>query len=345
MKTKTFEISALLLLLMTAALIATAQRTDAFYSIDIRDAQNNRHEHLELSLDSAESDEIAKTIAEEIEKVISETINDPHSGEIVVRIHKKPDRSTDGPHFPPNPIPNHHPRHAFHQNPPAPKPAGKRGFMGIAPDDTYEDEGVRIKHVIRNSPAERSGLLAGDVIVSVNGEPVGNFAELVRVLEKYNPGDELKVAVDRGEQTEDHYLTLADTQHRPHGEGAHQGRKRHDEVIEIKVKKHAAGVHTKVEKRPVNDLPPPARWLETEEFSIGPNPATDHLNVSLKIDNDNPVTIRLLNAAGAVLKELRVKPDNGRVSQRIDVSTLPPGAYHLRVEQNGKIYSAGWLKS
>jgi S1-C subfamily serine protease len=81
-----------------------------------------------------------------------------------------------------------------------------------------DQEGILIGEVIQNSPADRAGLrgsyrtltlngqpvrVGGDVIVSVDGEPIGGVEDLRAVLAQAEPGDEATFGLLRdGEQVE-----------------------------------------------------------------------------------------------------------------------------------------------
>jgi serine protease Do len=57
-------------------------------------------------------------------------------------------------------------------------------------------EGVLVRSVADGSPAARSGLKAGDVITSINGQPVRSREDLVRALRDARD-DELKIGIVR----------------------------------------------------------------------------------------------------------------------------------------------------
>lgn len=57
-----------------------------------------------------------------------------------------------------------------------------------------------------------------------------------------------------------------------------------------------------------------------------PNPATDHLTVAGWLPDAGPLTLRLLNASGQVVRACQ-SPRGGAVHQDLDVRTLPTGLY------------------
>ncbi|NCO69741.1 MAG: RIP metalloprotease RseP, partial [Acidobacteria bacterium] len=71
------------------------------------------------------------------------------------------------------------------------------GYAGLAPAIPAVIHGVQA-----GSPAERSGIRAGDRIVAINGEPVRHFYDLMKLVGA-NPGHEIAIAIERnGERVE-----------------------------------------------------------------------------------------------------------------------------------------------
>jgi thiol-disulfide isomerase/thioredoxin len=61
-----------------------------------------------------------------------------------------------------------------------------------------DQPGVLIRDVTRDSPAERAGLSAGDVILSLDGEAVSRPNEVVRAVSLRKPGTRVSVGFRRG---------------------------------------------------------------------------------------------------------------------------------------------------
>lgn len=94
------------------------------------------------------------------------------------------------------------------------QPAKKPGYLGITLDDSFDDvkrkeyglgsgEGVKLASVKAGSPAEKSGLKAGHIVVKINGAKVSETG-LRDILGKYSAGDEIDVLViteDKKEET------------------------------------------------------------------------------------------------------------------------------------------------
>ena len=82
-----------------------------------------------------------------------------------------------------------------------------RGWMGFLPDDMTPAErrslgiesgvGILLDGIYDGSPAESSGLQCGDVILSIQGEPISNQRDAQLLVAGANPGDEVIVVAWR----------------------------------------------------------------------------------------------------------------------------------------------------
>jgi membrane-associated protease RseP (regulator of RpoE activity) len=80
---------------------------------------------------------------------------------------------------------------------PAASEAPRRASLGTMPDFGYEGEGVRVEQVLPGSAAESAGILAGDVIVAFDGQPVADLRSYSGLLKAHAPGDEVTMIVLR----------------------------------------------------------------------------------------------------------------------------------------------------
>lgn len=74
--------------------------------------------------------------------------------------------------------------------------------------DRESRDGVRVKEVFPDQPAARAGLRAGDVLRKFDGEEVSNFHALQRLIGRRRAGDQVPLAVVRGEEKVELQLEL-----------------------------------------------------------------------------------------------------------------------------------------
>jgi len=82
-----------------------------------------------------------------------------------------------------------------------------RGWMGFLPDDMTPAErssagiegnsGILLDGIYAGSPAEASGLQCGDVIISINGEPIFSQRDAQLIVASSNPGDTVEIVAWR----------------------------------------------------------------------------------------------------------------------------------------------------
>jgi len=73
----------------------------------------------------------------------------------------------------------------------------ERAFLGVS-SGASADGGAQVGDVVQNGPAARGGLRANDVIVEIDGEPVREPDDVSAVVNAHQPGDSLRVVVERG---------------------------------------------------------------------------------------------------------------------------------------------------
>jgi membrane-associated protease RseP (regulator of RpoE activity) len=72
-----------------------------------------------------------------------------------------------------------------------------REYFGVE-----EDMGVLISEVAEDSPAEASGLKAGDVIIEADGDAIYSKKDLAEIIRDFNPGDEIEIEFVRNQEEE-----------------------------------------------------------------------------------------------------------------------------------------------
>jgi len=85
-------------------------------------------------------------------------------------------------------------REAMESDDPSPTGA-RRAWVGFYPQG--HEGGVAISGVVAGGPAEKAGLQRGDLILSVDGQPVSSLRELYCALWRKGPGDSLGMQVLR----------------------------------------------------------------------------------------------------------------------------------------------------
>jgi len=63
-----------------------------------------------------------------------------------------------------------------------------------------EDVGILITEVAEDSPAEEYGLKAGDIIVSIEDKEIEDYYDLIKILDRYDPEDEIEISIIRNRQ-------------------------------------------------------------------------------------------------------------------------------------------------
>src|SRR5262249_18463052 len=84
---------------------------------------------------------------------------------------------------------------------PPPNPPEAAGYLGVLLEP--DDGGPRIRQVVKDSAAEKAGLKVGDVVLSVSGRKVLDMETLINVIQRYKPGQEVVLKIQRGKEALD----------------------------------------------------------------------------------------------------------------------------------------------
>lgn len=73
--------------------------------------------------------------------------------------------------------------------------------LGIMPDYSYSGNGLRIDAVTKARPADKAGMLTGDIIIKLAGKEIGNIYDYMDVLGSHEAGDQVEAELRRGTET------------------------------------------------------------------------------------------------------------------------------------------------
>lgn len=81
-------------------------------------------------------------------------------------------------------------------------------YVGTIPDFASNVEGYKISGVSPGSPAEKAGLIAGDIIIKFGDKEIKNLYDYTAALSQFKPGNEVEVVILRNNETITLKLTL-----------------------------------------------------------------------------------------------------------------------------------------
>lgn len=77
---------------------------------------------------------------------------------------------------------------------------GRRGTMRRAPNSAIFANGVQVTSLESNSPADKAGLKAGDVITAVAGTKIDQSHPFPSLIQSHKPGEKIDLSVMRSNQ-------------------------------------------------------------------------------------------------------------------------------------------------
>lgn len=92
---------------------------------------------------------------------------------------------------------------------------GSGGYLGVATEDKTANH-LEVVEVIAGSPAEKAGLRSGDVILTLNGEPISGQPQFSNAVRTKAAGDLVRLRIRSGEAEREVPITLGT---KPNDEG------------------------------------------------------------------------------------------------------------------------------
>ncbi|MCC7085159.1 MAG: M20/M25/M40 family metallo-hydrolase [Pirellulales bacterium] len=86
--------------------------------------------------------------------------------------------------------------------------SGDRPYFGSIPDFSQDQPGYSLMGVSKGSPAEKAGLVSGDIIIGLGDSRIGNLEDFDSALRKFKGGDKVAVTVKRGTEEKKLNATL-----------------------------------------------------------------------------------------------------------------------------------------
>jgi len=79
--------------------------------------------------------------------------------------------------------------------------AGLRVYFGTVPDFAEQVDGLKVSAVRKGSPAEKAGVMGGDIITVFGGKTIKNIYDFTYALQEFKPGEEVELTVRRSDKT------------------------------------------------------------------------------------------------------------------------------------------------
>jgi hypothetical protein len=228
-------------------------------------------------------------------------------------------------------------------------------------------EGIKIGEVVAGSAAAEAGLKAGDILKSIDSEPLEDFSDLVEFMKEAEVGQTISLSYERDGQLLETQATL---QERKEGMGQNiiieriledgedmdktgnsfffrteegDGAKihtRHNVVVITRTDDSDEAEEEGEMEFSEETLPEVAlkRDLALSAYKLFPNPADGKVRLQFQADAV-PTVIKISDLNGKQMYRERFNQFDGTYDQNIDLSDLPAGSFFLTIEQAGKVYT------
>lgn len=83
-----------------------------------------------------------------------------------------------------------------------------RSWIGVETYDSFDNVGVIVYQIYPNGPADNSGIILGDIILSVENTTIRTTPDLLNEIRKYRPGETVEISILRGINTHSMMITI-----------------------------------------------------------------------------------------------------------------------------------------
>ncbi|MBK7869370.1 MAG: PDZ domain-containing protein [Saprospiraceae bacterium] len=202
-------------------------------------------------------------------------------------------------------------------------------FIGVYTSDRgIDNKGVRVTGVIDDTPAKKSQVQPGDVILALDDMPTNSHQELRFERDKHKPGEDFTLSIIR----DGSYMEI-DATFKSCPTTTEEPTTPVEEVVEIAVED--APVAKEEEALPQLQL---NSELKVEAFNLYPNPTVGLFNVQFQAAAV-PTTVRIMDASGKEVYTESLNNFDGNYNKQLNLSGKTPGTYILTVQQGKELIS------
>lgn len=203
-------------------------------------------------------------------------------------------------------------------------------FIGVSlGGNGPQGKGIHVSNIIGDTPAEKYGIKAGDVITSFDGVTVNSFGELLRERNKHEAGDFFKVKVERDGQLTEITAQFMDCEEEMEEELAVE--ELEEEVLPVITETIVPKEEPALPQTVIDNT------LELNDYQAFPNPTYGQFNLRFSSEAV-PTLVRVIDVNGKVVYKENINQFDGYYNKSINLlNNAAPGTLFLQVIQGQKI--------
>ncbi len=209
-------------------------------------------------------------------------------------------------------------------------------FIGVYLETGYDDDGVEVTDIIDATPAEKAGLLEGDIIKAIDGVDVKTHMQIRRQRDTHGAGDEFTITYERDgivRKVDAQFLACDDKK---------------DKVIILKKKQETEKQETEISPTPEPNLntSPSLKQVKQEnntlrlkELQTFPNPTAGKLSLQFKAEAI-PTVLRITDIMGREVFKQDLNNFDGTYNEELNLNEFAsPGTLFINIIQKDKIFT------
>jgi len=181
-------------------------------------------------------------------------------------------------------------------------------FIGVSTGVHQNTEGgLEILRVIKNTPADRDGLLAGDLILEMDGQAIDGNKKLRALRDKHDNGDRFKLLILRN-----------------------------GKIIKVKSSFDDCPEENKNIQTEIEIEQPEAFKDIVFDLNLFPNPSDGNFNLTFR-GNPGNLNISISDITGKQLYSKNIEDFDGIFNEQINITSLADGTVLVKIENEGEV--------
>lgn len=201
-------------------------------------------------------------------------------------------------------------------------------------------EVVMLDKVIEEKPAASAGLQPGDIVKSIGGKEVASWEALVEEIHARQPGETVKMEVERAGKAMKYDVTLGKQTIRANTKMSWNYEIKDDKPGVSKMRffytDDLSDMEKSIIRKKTGVVMNDKNSITDADIDMYPNPTPGKFDYSLKLPEGGALEVILFDTAGNAIEKISQDSSDGTYKGSFDISDKPAGPYMIVFKQDGK---------
>lgn len=187
-------------------------------------------------------------------------------------------------------------------------------FLGVRIVTSPTHQQVRVMEVVPNTTAARNHFAVNDIITEIDGVPVNNNVQVIKIIKSHKPNDVIRISYLRNNKP-------------------------------MKKRVALGALHSKIEQvticcdEPFANAPSAtsSAIAAAPRYTLFPNPATNSVKITSDLVLKGAVEISVLDMQGKIILTQNIDDSGGVLNEDLNIKNLANGNYIVKIKNNNVV--------